>query len=87
MIRANCITFRLLMPSLLAAFLFGFISSFDEAVLISFLGGVGLVTLPKYIFDSVQYSVDPAITAVATLLMLVTTAVMLLATTLRKGKK
>jgi ABC-type spermidine/putrescine transport system permease subunit II len=35
----------------------------------------------------VQYSVDPAITAVATLLMFVTTAVMLLATSLRKGNK
>lgn len=81
------VTFRLLAPSILAAFLFGFITSFDEAVLISFLGGAGLVTLPKYIFDSVQYSVDPAITAVATLLMFVTTAVMLLATSLRKGKK
>jgi ABC-type spermidine/putrescine transport system permease subunit II len=63
------------------------ITSFDEAVLITFLGGVGLVTLPKYIFDSVQYAVDPAITAIATLLMFVTTALMLLATTLRKGKK
>ncbi|QAB18551.1 ABC transporter permease [Leucobacter muris] len=81
------ITLRLLMPSLLAGFLMGFITSFDEAVLITFLGGVGLVTLPKYIFDSVQYAVDPAITAIATLLMFVTTALMLLATTLRKGKK
>ncbi len=81
------VTLRLLAPSILAAFLFGFITSFDEAVLITFLGGVGLVTLPKYIFDSVQYSVDPAITAVATLLMFVTTAVMLFATSLRKGNK
>jgi ABC-type spermidine/putrescine transport system permease subunit II len=81
------VTFRLLAPSIFASFLFGFITSFDEAVLITFLGGVGLVTLPKYIFDSVQYSVDPAITAVATLLMFVTTAVMLLATSLRKGNK
>lgn len=81
------ITLRLLMPSLVAGFLMGFITSFDEAVLITFLGGVGLITLPKYIFDSVQYAVDPAITAIATLLMFVTTALMLLATTLRKGKK
>ncbi|MEJ6488859.1 ABC transporter permease [Leucobacter sp. USCH14] len=81
------ITLRLLMPSVLAGFLMGFITSFDEAVLITFLGGVGLITLPKYIFDSVQYAVDPAITAIATLLMVTTTALMLLATTLRKGKK
>lgn len=80
------VTARLLAPSIVAAFLFGFISSFDEAVFITFLGGVGLVTLPKFIFDSVQYSVDPAITAVATLLMLVTTTVMLLGTVLRNKK-
>ncbi|MER7796179.1 ABC transporter permease [Microbacterium sp. NPDC096154] len=78
------ITLRLLVPSIVAALLFGFISSFDEAVLITFLGGAGLVTLPKYIFDSVQYAIDPAITAIATLLMLATTAIMLLATSLRK---
>jgi putative spermidine/putrescine transport system permease protein len=78
------ITLRLMMPAVIAAALFGFVTSFDEAVLITFLGGAGLVTLPKYIFDSVQYAVDPAITAIATLLMLATTAVMLLATMLRK---
>jgi ABC-type spermidine/putrescine transport system permease subunit II len=81
------VTLRLLSPSIVAAFLFGFISSFDEAVFITFLGGPGLVTLPKYIFDSVQYSVDPAITAMATLLMLATTALMLLGTALRKEPK
>jgi len=81
------VTLRLLTPSIAAAFLFGFISSFDEAVFITFLGGPGLVTLPKYIFDSVQYSVDPAITAMATLLMLATTALMLLGTALRKEPK
>lgn len=81
------VTLRLLAPSIAAAFLFGFISSFDEAVFITFLGGPGLVTLPKYIFDSVQYSVDPAITAMATLLMLATTALMLLGTALRKEPK
>ena len=80
------VTIRLLTPSIVAAFLFGFISSFDEAVFITFLGGVGLVTLPKYIFDSVQYSVDPAITAVATLLMFATTFIMLLGTMLRNKK-
>lgn len=81
------ITFRLLAPAVLSAFLFGFISSFDEAVFITFLGGAGLITLPKYIFDSVQYAVDPAITAMATLLMLGVTFLMLLGTALRKDKK
>ncbi|MGI5157340.1 ABC transporter permease [Microbispora sp. CA-102843] len=77
------ITARLLLPAILAAAIFAFILSFDEAVFITFLGGPGLVTLPKYIFDSVQFGVDPAITAVATLLMVVTAALMSGATVLR----
>jgi putative spermidine/putrescine transport system permease protein len=81
------VTVRLLAPSIIAAMLFGFISSFDEAVFITFLGGVGLVTLPKYIFDSVQYAVDPAITAMATILMITTAGIMLLGSALRKDNK
>ena len=81
------VTVRLLAPSIIAAMLFGFISSFDEAVFITFLGGVGLVTLPKYIFDSVQYGVDPAITAMATILMITTAGIMLLGSALRKDIK
>jgi putative spermidine/putrescine transport system permease protein len=81
------ITVRLLGPSIIAAMLFGFISSFDEAVFITFLGGADLVTLPKYIFDSVQYAVDPAITAMATLLMITTAAIMLAGSALRKDIK
>jgi putative spermidine/putrescine transport system permease protein len=81
------VTIRLLTPSIIAAMLFGFITSFDEAVFITFLGGVGLVTLPKYIFDTVQYAVDPAITAMATILMITTAGIMLLGSALRKDIK
>jgi ABC-type spermidine/putrescine transport system permease subunit II len=78
------ITLRLLAPAVLGAAIFAFVSSFDEAVFITFLGGPGLVTLPKLIFDSVQFGVDPAITAVATVLMVVTSALLFTATRLRK---
>lgn len=61
------ITLRLLAPAVAAALLFAFITSFDEAVLITFLGGPGLVTVPKAIFDSVRYGVDAVITAIAAL--------------------
>lgn len=81
------ITLRLLLPAIISGFLFGFITSFDEAVFITFLGGVDLVTLPKYIFDSVQYSVDPAITAMATLLMFGVTFLVVLGMIARKDKK
>ncbi|NJC67724.1 ABC transporter permease subunit [Planosporangium flavigriseum] len=78
------ITLRLLTPAVLGGATLAFVSSFDEAVFITFLGGPGLVTLPKMIFDSVQYGVDPSITAIATILMVVTAGLMLGATQLRK---
>jgi ABC-type spermidine/putrescine transport system permease subunit II len=81
------ITLRLLTPAVAGAAIFAFVMSFDEAVFITFLGGPGLVTLPKLIFDSVQFGVDPAITAVATILMAVTAALMLIATRLRKDAR
>jgi ABC-type spermidine/putrescine transport system permease subunit II len=78
------ITLRLLTPAVFGAATLAFVTSFDEAVFITFLGGPGLVTLPKSIFDSVQYGVDPSITAVATILMVVTAVLMLGATRMRK---
>lgn len=78
------ITLRLLVPSILAGGLLAFITSFDEAVFINFLGGPGKVTLPKAIFDSVRFGVDPVITAIATLLMAGTAILMMLALRLRR---
>lgn len=59
------ITLRLLSPAVFAAGIMAFLTSFDEAVFVNFLGGVGLVTIPKAIFDSVRYGLDPTITAIA----------------------
>ncbi|MEA2377130.1 MAG: putative spermidine/putrescine transport system permease protein [Thermoleophilaceae bacterium] len=70
------ITGRLLLPALLGGTLLAFIASFDEAVMINFVGGAGQITLPKAIFDSVRYGVDPVITAIATLLMVGTGVLM-----------
>lgn len=69
------ITGRLLVPGLIVSFVFAFLTSFDEAVFINFLGGPGLVTLPKAIFDSVRFGVDPLITAIATILMIISAVI------------
>lgn len=63
------VTCRLLVPALCAGFVFAFLTSFDDAVLVTFLGGPGLTTLSKAIFDSLRFSVDPAITAISAVLM------------------
>lgn len=80
------ITGRLLGPAILAGGVLAFITSFDEAVFINFLGGPGQVTLPKAIIDSVRFGVDPVINAIATLLMVGTSALMLLALRLRRDR-
>ena len=79
------VTLPLLLPGIIAASLLAFDVSFNEAVFINFLGGPGLVTLPKAIFDSVRFGVDPVVTAIATLLMLGTSLVVIAATKLRRS--
>jgi ABC-type spermidine/putrescine transport system permease subunit II len=68
------ITLRLLMPTFGASAVFAFLTSFDEAVLVNFLGGGVFVTLPKGIFDAVRFGVDPLVAAIATILIAVTAA-------------
>ena len=65
------ITLRLALPSLAGGFVMAFQTSFEEAVLVNFLGGPGLITLPKAIFDSVQFGSTPVITAIAALIVIV----------------
>jgi ABC-type spermidine/putrescine transport system permease subunit II len=81
------VTLPLLYPAILAGMVLAFVTSFDEAVFVNFLGGAGLETLPKVILNSVRYGLNPVITAIATLLMVATSAAMLLAVRLagRRG--
>jgi ABC-type spermidine/putrescine transport system permease subunit II len=66
------ITVRLLLQAMAAAFVFAFISSFDESTLIVFIGGPRLTTLPKGIFDSLRTGMDPVVLAISTILMVLT---------------
>ncbi|NKQ57813.1 ABC transporter permease subunit [Amycolatopsis sp. K13G38] len=73
------ITGRALLPAIVASAVMGFLHAFDEVVIVNFVGGPGQVTLPKAILDSVQYSIDPVITAAASLLMLGSALLMVVA--------
>lgn len=59
------ITFPLIMPSLMSAFLLTFTLSFDDVVLASFLSGPGYSTLPMVIFSRARLGLNPSINAVA----------------------
>ncbi|MEV0390919.1 ABC transporter permease [Nonomuraea sp. NPDC050643] len=77
-------TVRLLGPSVGAAMITVFLTSFDEAVLVSFISGPQTTTLPKAILDSVTTGLDPTITAIATLLILLTAVLMAAGEALRR---
>lgn len=59
----------LLMKQCLASAIIAFMLSFDEPVLALFLAGSTTVTLPKRMWDGVQYEIDPTASAVAVLLI------------------
>lgn len=66
----------LVAPGVLAGAIFAFMTSFDETVVAIFLAGPMRRTLPLQMFEGVRDQVSPAITAVATLLI-VTSACLL----------
>src|SRR5205814_8439804 len=66
------ITFRLILPAVGASFVLAFIAALDDATFVNFVGGPGLITLPKAIFDSLRLGIDPLITGIATILMALT---------------
>ncbi len=69
--------------SLLAGFIFAFITSFDEASVTLFLLPPGQATLPVTIFSAIDLGVDPSIAAISTLLIVAT--IVLLALVERLG--
>jgi len=74
----------LILPGLVSGALFAFATSFDEVVVVLFVGGPEQRTLPREIFDGIREHVTPAITAVATLLILLATTLMVTMEMLRR---
>jgi putative spermidine/putrescine transport system permease protein len=63
------VTLPLILPGVISGALFAFVTSFDETVLVQFLGGPDQRTLPKQMFSGIREEVSPTITAVATILI------------------
>ncbi len=68
----------LIMPGVVAGGLFAFITSFDEVVVVLFLGAAGQKTLPWQMFTGLREQISPTILAAATVLIAI--SVLLLAT-------
>jgi putative spermidine/putrescine transport system permease protein len=61
-------------PGILTGAGFAFVTSWDELVVNLFVISRGVLTLPRKIWISIQDNIDPAVAAVATLLILLTLA-------------
>lgn len=62
------ITLPNLIPSIVAAWIFAFITSFDEVIVTLFLAGT-YETVPKRMFNELVLQIYPTITAIASLLI------------------
>ena len=70
------VTLPAILPAVLAAGLFAFIYAFDDVVIAEFIAGTTTATLPKKMWVSLLYSIDPTVSVVSTVSIVV--AVLLL---------
>ncbi|SFL11060.1 ABC transporter permease [Shimia haliotis] len=68
----------LILPGVISGGLFAFITSFDEVVVVLFVGSASQKTLPWQMFTGLREQISPTILAVATILVVI--SVLLLAT-------
>jgi spermidine/putrescine transport system permease protein len=79
------ITLPLIMPGVIAGALMAFTLSIDDFVVTYFTAGADALTLPLKIYTMVKISVTPEVNAVSTLLMLLTLALIVVASRLAPG--
>jgi spermidine/putrescine transport system permease protein len=73
------VTLPQLAPGILAAALLAFTLSFDDFVITSFVAGPGSSTLPMMVYSMVRRNVDPAVNAISSIIVVVTTTLVLVA--------
>jgi spermidine/putrescine transport system permease protein len=73
------VTLPLIMPGVIAGALMAFTLSIDDFVITFFTAGAGTVTLPLQIYSMIKIAVTPEVNAVSSLLMLLTLALIIIA--------
>ena len=76
----------LMMPALLSAALLVFVVSLDDFIISFFCAGASTQTLPIYIFAMIRSNATPVINALSTLLLMVSSAAVLVFSSLRIKK-
>ena len=81
--RFRRIQLPLITPGVVTGGLFAFATSFDEVVVVLFMGGLEQRTLPRQMWSGIREDINPTILAVATLLIVFAVLVLMLAEWLR----
>ena len=78
------VTMPLILPGVISGALFAFITSFDEIVIVLFVAGVEQRTIPREMWSGIREQISPTILAVATILVLVSIALLTTVELLRR---
>jgi len=81
------ITLPVIAPGLISGALFAFATSFDEVVITLFLAGPTQSTLPRQMFAGIREDISPTIAALATILIVFSTCLLLVLEWLRGRNK
>lgn len=74
----------LILPGMISGALFAFVTSFDEVIVVLFLASPEDRTLPLQMFSGIREMISPTITAAATVLVLISTAMLVTLELLRR---
>jgi len=74
----------LILPGVISGGLFAFITSFDEVVVVLFVGSAGQKTLPWQMFIGLREQISPTILAVATILVIISIMLLTVVEILRR---
>ncbi|WP_102108847.1 ABC transporter permease [Oceaniglobus roseus] len=70
------ITFPLILPGAISGALFAFVTSFDEVVVVLFVAAHDQQTIPRQMWNGIREQISPAILAVATILVVISIALL-----------
>lgn len=78
------VTLPIIAPGVISGSLFAFITSFDEVVMVLFLGGPGQRTIPRQMWSGIREQISPTILAVATCLIVISVLLLVAIELLRR---
>ncbi|HHS94698.1 MAG TPA: ABC transporter permease [Rhodobacterales bacterium] len=74
----------LILPGVISGALFAFVTSFDEVVVVLFVGGLDEQTIPRQMWNGIREQISPAILSVATILVAISILLLTMVEILRR---